>query len=204
MNKHDFKVGDVIRIKTIDHIRLDDPTFIIFNTMKHFCGKLATITQVNSSDVKVDNNIWLWTYKSINPFTGFEVGDTVWTAKRGKGKIIGKSLGNWFKERPFSVKFEYPGQMHIHYPKLSNLYPTEAKMKEATEPKPDPRLIEADKKLAQLRETLDGIYKLAESNKLRFEYDFDFNSYPVLSGLLSGLPSLNEGKKTIDLTVKIN
>lgn len=61
----------------------------------------------------------------------FKVGDTVWTVKRGKGKIIGSTISNRLNERPFSVRFEGESSVYIHYPKLSNIYRTEAEMIEA-------------------------------------------------------------------------
>ena len=72
----------------------------------------------------------------IEPFDGFRVGDTVWSAKRGKGEIVAynKSFDGSSTKRVFVVKFdnENSGLFDVsRRPKLSNLFPTERKMIES-------------------------------------------------------------------------
>lgn len=61
------------------------------------------------------------------PFDGFRVGDTVFTVKRGKGKIFAQ---NSHDDRQFGVRWEIDAPLYT-FPKTTNLIPTEAKYKEA-------------------------------------------------------------------------
>ncbi len=67
----------------------------------------------------------------IEPFDGFRVGDTVFTVKRGKGKIVAdrESMPRRFKVA-FEADKDHPTIICRH-PKHFNLIPTEAKYKEA-------------------------------------------------------------------------
>jgi hypothetical protein len=65
------------------------------------------------------------------PFDGFRVGDTVFTVKRGKGKIASKHItkgGHESWKKPFWVLFD---DGHETNPKKENLIPTESLYKEA-------------------------------------------------------------------------
>lgn len=55
----------------------------------------------------------------------FKIGDTVWTVKRGKCEVTGNNPSGLRPYSVFSMKSGY------HYPKLSNIYRTEAEMIEA-------------------------------------------------------------------------
>lgn len=67
---------------------------------------------------------------NIMPFDGFRVGDTVYTIKRGKGKIVSEIVYKIKVNRRFFVRFE--GMKLDVNPKLSNLL-TEAEYKAKTD-----------------------------------------------------------------------
>lgn len=71
----------------------------------------------------------LFSEQYVIPFDGFRIGDTVWTAKRGKGTIV--LGGTHDPERPHCVNYDDGKYPKCVYPKLSNLFPTERKMLES-------------------------------------------------------------------------
>lgn len=101
-----YAVGDVVRSK--------------------YDGKIYDITMVLGVETYRSGDT-CFLENTIEPFDGFRIGDTFWTEKRGKGKIIGESTV--FSCRPFWVRFD--GEEKDRLPKLANLYHTEQKMKEA-------------------------------------------------------------------------
>lgn len=119
-----FSVGDVVRVDLKG-----------VNTSNHrpqadYQGKLFTIGEI-------DGNVYLFSddphkqkcgflEQYLMPFDGFRVGDTVWTAKRGKMKIA----GNVIPARGERQWVCTDGHDLWCYPKTSNLIPTEAKYKE--------------------------------------------------------------------------
>lgn len=104
-------------------------------------GKIATIDELGDmpsffiASIYGEGRIWALT-SELEPFDGFRVGDTVWSAKRGKGEIVAynKSFDGSSTKRVFVVKFdnENSGLFDVsRRPKLSNLFPTERKMVES-------------------------------------------------------------------------
>jgi hypothetical protein len=98
-------------------------------------GKIATIDEVSDTppfflvDIYGEGRVWALT-SELSDFDGYKVGDTVWTLKRGKGKIVDNNRdGGWSKTRDFFVRFE--SLIKDVTPKTTNLIPTEAKHKEA-------------------------------------------------------------------------
>lgn len=123
-----YAVGDVVRFK---HKKGKNPTVI------DKYGFIATIKSCHYDACTLYEYPETYFDRCFEPFDGFRIGDTVWTVKRGKGKIIGNVYDN--TKRPFAVDFSAPlGSTlkwytydGIFYPKLTNLIPTEAKYKEA-------------------------------------------------------------------------
>lgn len=68
----------------------------------------------------------------MNEYKEFKVGDTVWTVRRGKLKIVGEVLGGSKYNRLWAC-CKHDGSIHdgVWYPKSENLIPTEAKYKAA-------------------------------------------------------------------------
>lgn len=149
-----YAVGDVVRVKSFEQIKREFPKLeangVCFCThagkydMSKFCGKLVTLKPHKYDGlftIEESNGGCNWADDFLEPFDGFRVGDTVWTVKRGKGKIIGNVYDN--AERPFAVDFSVPNGIFlrwhtydgIHYPKLSNLIPTEAKIQRGNKAK---------------------------------------------------------------------
>ena len=115
-----YAVGDVVRFK---HKTGKNPTVV---------DKYGFIATIKGCDVH-ENICTLYEYPEnyteccFEPFDGFRVGDTVFTVKRGKGKIFAQ---NSHDDRQFGVRWEIDAPLYT-FPKTTNLIPTEAKYKEA-------------------------------------------------------------------------
>lgn len=108
-----YSVGDVVRRNNKQLIKCE------ITSVDQLCDKTYIYTLSDCGSARFSESMLI-------TFDGFRVGDTVWTAKRCKGKIIGDSQRTL---RPFWVRFE--NDTCDRSPKLTNLIPTEAKYKEA-------------------------------------------------------------------------
>jgi uncharacterized protein YkvS len=131
--KTNYSIGDIVRFK--DGPCKNPEVEILRN-------KICTIKSIGDISVQFHelggSN---YTFSCFTPFDGFRIGDEVWTAKRGKLRII--STVNWSakndtRKRPFVCIPAGDGKTIIDgcwYPKLSNLIPTESRYKEVINPK---------------------------------------------------------------------
>ena len=115
---HKYAVGDVVRC----------------NSRPPYNYEIASVVGLSDNTIGYtlsDCGSVKFSEPMLIPFDGFRVGDTVFTVKRGKGKIVAdrESMPRRFKV-VFDADKDHPTIICRH-PKLTNLIPTEAKYKEA-------------------------------------------------------------------------
>jgi ribosomal protein L21E len=123
-----YAVGDVVRVD-LKGVRTSN-----FMPCEDYQDKLFTIGAIDReihsfSDDPYPDNKCKFLEKYLMPFDGFRIGDTVWTEKRGKGRIVDETIFCLDPERPFVVRFE--NEAKDRCPKIYSMFPTEQKMKEA-------------------------------------------------------------------------
>lgn len=109
-NQKRYSVGDVVRSKSHNQI--------------------LEVAEVGTTHYRSKEGHYM-SENYIEPFDGFRIGDTVFTVKRGKGKIASKHItkgGHESWKKPFWVLFD---DGHETNPKKENLIPTESLYKEA-------------------------------------------------------------------------
>lgn len=111
---HKYSVGDVVRRNNKQLIKCE------ITLVDKFCDKTYIYTLSDCGSARFSESMLI-------PFDGFRIGDTVWTVKRGKGKIFAQ---NSHDDRQFGVRWEIDAPLYT-FPKTTNLIPTEAKYKEA-------------------------------------------------------------------------
>lgn len=111
-----YSVGDVVRRNNKQLIKCE------ITSVDQLCDNTYVYTLSDCGSARFSESMLI-------PFDGFHVGDTVWTVKRGKGKVTGNTM-NKSDERQFMVEFEN-GLRKKGFPKTSNLIPTESLYKEA-------------------------------------------------------------------------
>lgn len=94
-------------------------------------GSIFTVKEIGENHYHAHEGT-CFSENKVEPFDGFRVGDTVFTVKRGKGKIVAdrESMPRRFKV-VFEADKDHPTIICRH-PKLTNLIPTEAEYKAAT------------------------------------------------------------------------
>lgn len=113
-----YAVGDVVRRNNKQLIKCE------ITSVDQLCDKTHIYTLSDCGSARFSESMLI-------TFDGFRVGDTVFTVKRGKGKIVAdrESMPRRFKV-VFDADKDHPTIICRH-PKLTNLIPTEAKYKEA-------------------------------------------------------------------------
>ncbi len=113
-----YAVGDVVRRNNKQLIKCE------ITSVDQLCDKTYIYTLSDCGSAGFSESMLI-------PFDGFRIGDTVWTVKRGKGKIVAdrESMPRRFKV-VFEADKDHPTIICRH-PKLTNLIPTESKYKEA-------------------------------------------------------------------------
>jgi hypothetical protein len=124
INGFGFDIQTLVKEKCIKKL----PKYAVGDVVREkISGKIYEVTMVLGRETYRSGDV-CFLENTVEPFDGFRIGDTVWTVKRGKGKIGGERYGS--NKRPFEVDF---GEAYKSYksPKLTNLIPTESLYKEA-------------------------------------------------------------------------